>query len=111
MTKISAILVAVVLATAPSVALGASSWCYARLGDGFCSTDSIPAHPQGYFVHVEVHGPCELFTVVDTANYITVYQSSSGWGGKEKTIGPVYSSYRAYLYGGTWPVTNITLNN
>lgn len=111
MIKTSAILLGVALALAPSAVMAESDTCYAGVSDGFCHTDNIPAHWQHHFVHVEVSGPCSLFTVVDRSNGIVVYQSSSGWGGKEKTIGGLYSDYSVYLYGGAWPVTNVTINN
>ena len=111
MIKTNALLLAVALAAAPSAAMAASTTCYAAFSDGFCHSDNIPANSQFHFVHVDVSGPCDLFTVVDRSNYVTVYQSSSGWGGREKTIGGLYSEYSVYLYGGTWPFTNVTLSN
>jgi hypothetical protein len=111
MFKISAIICGVALVAASPVALAASAHCSASLSDGFCHTGGVPAHPEFHFVHVDVSGPCDLFTVVDNANFVTVYQNSSGWGGKEKTIGGLYSSYSVYLYGGVWPITSVTINN
>ena len=111
MIKTSAILVAVALAAAPNLALAGSVGCSAAWGDGFCHTDNISANSQFHFVHVDVSGPCDLFTVVDRVNGITVYQSSSGWGGHERTIGGLYSAYSVYLYGGSWPFTSVTLAN
>jgi hypothetical protein len=111
MIKTSAILVAVALAVMPPMAQAASSTCNAGWGDGFCHTDNIPANPQFHFVHVDVNGPCSLFTVRDRANGITVFQGSSGWSGYERTIGGLYSEYSVYLYGGAWPVTYVTISN
>jgi hypothetical protein len=111
MIKISAFVLGVALAAAPSMALAASSTCHAALRDGFCHTGNVPAHPQFHFVHVDVSGPCNLFTVVDRVNGVTVYQSSAGWGGHERTIGGLYSEYSVYLYGGSWPITSVTINN
>jgi hypothetical protein len=111
MIKTSAILFAVVLAAAPSMALAGSVGCSAAFSDGFCHTDNISANSQFHFVHVDVSGPCNLFAVRDRENGITVYQSSSGWGGKQKTIGGLYSEYSVYLYGGSWPFTNVTISN
>jgi hypothetical protein len=111
MIKISAFVLGVALAAAPSVALAASDTCHAAWSDGFCHTDNIPAHPQHHFVHVDVSGPCNRFRVVDRVNGVTVYQGSSGWGGHERTIGGLYSAYSVYLYGGSWPITSVTINN
>lgn len=111
MTKISALLVAVAFAAAPASAMAQTAACSAAFSDGFCHTDNIPANGQFHFVHVDVHGPSDLFTVVDRENGIIVYQSNSGWGGRDHTVGGLYGSYSVYLYGGVWPVTNVTLTN
>jgi hypothetical protein len=111
MIKFSAIVFAVALAATPAVSVASSAGCSAALSDGFCHTDNIPANRDFHFVHVDVSGPSDLFTVVDRSNYVTVYQSSSGWGGKEKTIGGLYSDYSVYLYGGVWPLTSVTISN
>lgn len=102
---------AAALSTAPSTSLAASSSCSVAWKSGFCRTGSVPANPQHHFLHMNVHGPCELFTVVDVANYITVFQGSTGWSGLEKTLGQVYSSYVVYVYGGVWPVSGATIDN
>lgn len=111
MIKTSAILFGVVLAAAQSVALAQSDTCDAGWSDGFCHTANIPANSQFNFVHIDVSGPCDLFNVVDRVNGITVYQGSTGWGGMQKTIGGLYSEYSVYLYGGVWPLTNVTISN
>jgi hypothetical protein len=111
MIKITAIVLGVALAVAPSMAMAGSTGCSVAYSDDFCHTDSLHANSQFHFLHIDVSGPCDLFTVVDNNNGLTVYQHSSGWGGFQKTLGNVYSDYSVYVYGGTWPITNVTISN
>jgi hypothetical protein len=107
----TAIVSCVVLVAAHSVALAQSSTCSAAWSDHFCHTGNVPANADNHFIHLDVSGPCDLFAVVDRVNGLTVYQASTGWGRTEKTLGNVFSAYSVYLYGGVWPITNVTISN
>lgn len=109
--KLGAILCGVALAAAPAISAAETAACSVAFSDGFCHTDNIPANGSGHWVHVDVLGPSDLFRLVDRVNSVTVYQSSSGWGGKDHTVGGLYSSYSVYLYGGVWGFTNVTISN
>jgi len=109
--KISAIALVVALAAAPSVVQAASETCSVAWSDHFCRTAPVPANPQFNFVHVNVTGPCDLFSVTDVNNGVLVFAASSGWGGFERTLGHVYSEYTVSVFSGVWPITSVTINN
>src|SRR5262249_26372720 len=108
---ISAIALVVALAAAPSVAQAASEGCSVSISDGFCRTAPVAANPNGNFVHVTVSGPCDLFSVIDVNNGVSVYAAGTGWGGFEKTLPFVYSEYSVSIFNGLWPFTSTRINN
>jgi|ERR1043165_3317734 hypothetical protein len=110
MLKISAIVCGAALAAASPAALAATAKCSVDTS-GFCHSGSVPANLNGNFVHVHVSGPCELYTVVDNENYVTVGYGSSGWGGADGFLGGLWSRYSLYIYNGTWPFTSGYVDN
>ncbi|MDY7228036.1 hypothetical protein [Hyalangium rubrum] len=93
------------LLAAPS-AFAASNTCKMAKEPWKCTTQSVPANPQGNFVHIDV-SPRVKYKVYDSKNGAMVHSGRGGWTGTRKTITGLYGKYHVKAEGPGF----VTINN
>jgi hypothetical protein len=74
------------------MATAASDTCWMVSQPYTCQTRSIPANPNGHFVHIDI-SPRVAYVVKDSVNGAVVSSGTSGWTGTRKTITGLYGRY------------------
>jgi len=64
-----------------------------------CWTNTVQANRTSHHVHIAVSRHV-TYEVVDVANGVVVAKGTTGWGGVDRTITGLYSSYRLHIWNG-----------